>query len=152
MLAARSQAPSFSGRVEQPWGVREGGPPAPHRPRLLDAVREALRVRHYSRRTEHAYVGWIRRYILFHGKRHPAQMGAAEVSRFLSSLAVEGRVSASTQNQALAALLVLYGQVLGVQLPWLDELVRAARPARLPVVLSRDEVRGVLLALHGTPG
>src|SRR5439155_427834 len=93
----------------------------------------------------------IRRYIVFHAKRHPAEMGAAEVSRFLSSLAVEGRVSASTQNQALAALLFLYGPVLGVELPWLDELVRAVRPERLPVVLSRDEVRAVLLVLRGTP-
>src|SRR5438874_274602 len=85
-----------------------------------------------------------------HAKRHPAEMGAAEVSRFLSSLAVEGRVSASTQNQALAALLFLYGPVLGVELPWLDDLVRAVRPERLAVVLSRDEVRAVLLALRGT--
>ncbi len=110
-----------------------------------------LRVRHYSRRTERAYVGWIRRYVLFHGKRHPAEMGAQEVSRFLSWLAVEGRVSASTQNQALAALLFLYGPVLGVELPWLDELARAACSPRLPVVLSRDEVRAVLLAMHGIP-
>ena len=134
-----------------PPGVAEGGPPAPRRPRLLDGVRDALRVRHYSRRTEHAYVGWIRRYILFHGKRHPADMGAEEVSRFLSSLAVEGRVAASTQNQALAALLFLYGPVLGVELPWLDGMVRAARPPRLPVVLSREEVRAVLVAMHGVP-
>lgn len=82
-------------------------------PRLLDRVRDALRVHHYSRRTERAYVAWIRRYILFHGKRHPAEMGAEEVSRFLTALAVEARVSASTQNQALAALLFLYAQVLG---------------------------------------
>ena len=128
--------------------VSEGSALVPRRPRLLDTVRDALRLRHYSRRTERAYVGWIRRYILFHAKRHPAEMGATEVSRFLSSLAVEGRVSASTQNQALAALLFLYGPVPGVDLPWLDDLVRAVRPARLPVVLSRDEVRvvmGVLL-------
>ena len=131
--------------------VSEGSALVPRRPRLLDTVRDALRLRHYSRRTERAYVGWIQRYILFHAKRHPAEMGATGVSRFLSSLAVEGRVSASTQNQALAALLFLYGPVLGVDLPWLDDLVRAVQPARLPVVLSRDEVRVVLLALRGMP-
>lgn len=120
-------------------------------PRLLDRVRDALRVHHYSRRTERAYVAWIRRYILFHGKRHPAEMGAEEVSRFLTALAVEARVSASTQNQALAALLFLYAQVLGNRLPWLDDLVRATRPRRLPVVLSRDEVRAILERLDGTP-
>jgi integron integrase len=124
------------------------GPP---KPRLLDAVREAIRLRHYSRRTQDAYVAWIRRYVLFHGKRHPADMGAEEVTRFLSSLAVCGRVSASTQNQALAALLFLYGRVLGIDLPWLGNLVRAARPQRLPAVLSREEVRAVLIALRGTP-
>jgi integron integrase len=110
-----------------------------------------VRLRHYSRRTEEAYVGWTRRYILFHGKKHPAGMGAEEVTRFLSWLAVEGKVSASTQNQALAALLFLYGEVLEVNLPWLADLVRASRPERLPVVLSREEVRAVLLALRGTP-
>src|SRR5439155_3249878 len=130
--------------------VSEGAGLVPRKPRLLDTVSDALRVRHYSRRTERAYVGWIRRYIVFHAKRHPAEMGAAEVSAFLSSLAVEGRVSASTQNQALAALLFLYGPVPGVELAWLDDLVRAARPHRLPVVLSRDEVRAVLHALRGT--
>ena len=137
MLAATSESGWLSGRLERPWGVAEAGPPVPRRPRLLDVVREALRVRHYSRRTERAYVGWIRRYVLVHGKRHPAEMGAQEVSRFLSWLAVEGRVTASTQNQALAALLFLYGPVLGVELPWLDERARAACPPRLPVVLSR---------------
>ena len=148
MWAVTSEAPGVSGRA---WYVSEGAGLVPRKPRLLDTVSDALRVRHYSRRTERAYVGWIRRYIVFHAKRHPAEMGAAEVSRFLSSLAVEGRVSASTQNQALAALLFLYGPVLGVELPWLDDLVRAVRPERLPVVLSRDEVRAVLLALRGTP-
>jgi len=123
----------------------------PGKPRLLDAVREAIRLRHYSRRTEKAYVGWIRRYILFHGKRHPRDMGAEEVTRFLSALAIDAKVSASTQNQALAALLFLYGQVLGADLPWLGEMVRAGRSQRLPVVLSREEVRAVLVALRGTP-
>jgi integron integrase len=150
MWGATSDAACVSGPLTRAGYVGEGAGIATREPRLLDAVREALRVRHYSRRTERAYVGWIRRYILFHGKRHPTDMGAEEVTRFLSSLAVEGRVSSSTQNQALSALLFLYGPVLGVELPWLDELVRAARPQRLPVVLSRDEVRAVLLALRGT--
>jgi hypothetical protein len=96
-------------------------PPQSPKPRLLDRVREAIRLRHGSRSTEKAYVGWIRRYILFHGKRHPAEMGAAEVTRFLSSLAIDGRVAASTQNQALAALLFLYRHVLQQDLPWLDD-------------------------------
>src|SRR5436853_247094 len=102
------------------------------RPRLLDQVRNALRLRHYSRRTERAYVGWIRRFILFHGKRHPREMGAEEVTRFLSALATERSVSASTQNHALAALLFLYGEVLELRLPWLNEIVRASRPRHLP--------------------
>ena len=114
MWAVTCEAAGVSGRA---WYVSEGAGLVPRKPRLLDTVRDALRLRHYSRRTERAYVGWIRRYIVFHAKRHPAEMGAAEVSRFLSSLAVEGRVSASTQNQALAALLFLYGPVLGVELP-----------------------------------
>jgi hypothetical protein len=114
-----------SGPLAGGWCVAEGN--VPRKPRLLDAVREAIRFRHYSRQTEKAYVGWIRRYILLHGKRHPAAMGPDEVSRFLSSLAVERNVSPSTQNQALAALLFLYGQVRRIDLPWLTELVRTAR-------------------------
>ncbi len=93
------------------------------RPRLLDRVREAIRLRHYSRRTEKAYVHWTRRFVLFHNKRHPEQMGGPEVTAFLSSLASDEHVAASTQNQALAALLFLYRHVLGVELPWLDEMV-----------------------------
>src|SRR5207249_9432925 len=120
-------------------------------PRLLDRVREANRLRHGSRSTEKSYIGWIRRFILFHGKRHPAEMGAAEVTRFLSSLAVEGQVAASTQNQALSALLFLYRDVLELDLPWLDGVVRAKRPERLPVVLARKEVRAVLRQLDGVP-
>ena len=111
--------------------------------------REAIRTRHLSPRTEEAYVFWIRRYVLFHGKRHPAELGGAEVTRFLSHLAVAARVSASTQNQALSALLFLYRRVLHIDLPWLEGLVRAKRPARLPVVLSRDEVAAVLAHLDG---
>jgi len=147
--------PLTSGSIDRCWRIAEspGEPPRVplSRPRLLDQVREALRLRHYSRRTERAYVAWMRRYILFHGKRHPAEMGGEEVTRFLSSLAVDRKVSASTQNQALAALLFLYVQVLGVRLPWLDDIVRASRPRRLPVVLSRAEIRAVLERLDGAP-
>jgi len=113
-------------------------------PRLLDRVRTALRVRHMSPRTETSYVSWIRRFILFHGKRHPDEMGATEIMAFLSDLATRRRVSASTQNQALAALLFLYRVVLDRDVPWLDDLVRAKRPVHLPTVLSRDEVRTVI--------
>jgi integron integrase len=131
--------------------VRETSPTGPRPPKLLDRVREANRLRHGSRSTEKAYVRWIRRYILFHGKRHPAEMGAPEVTRFLSSLAVQGKVAASTQNQALSALLFLYRHVLHQELPWLDEVARAKRPKHLPIVLTRDEVRAVIAELHGTP-
>ena len=110
--------------------VREAGRPDTPKPRLLDRVRAAVRLRHYSRRTEKAYVAWIRRYVVFHGKRHPADMGAAELTRFLSSLAVDGRVAASTQNQALSALLFLYRAVLDIDVPWLDGM--------LPSVIKRD--------------
>jgi integron integrase len=124
-----------------------GDPP----PKLLDQVRSALRTRHYSIRTEDAYVGWIRRFILHHGKRHPKEMGTAEVVAFLSDLALRGRVAASTQNQALSALLFLYRVILRRELEDLDATVRASTPRRLPVVLDRDEVRSVLDRLHGTP-
>jgi integron integrase len=137
------------GRV--PWVCQEGGPPEPPKPRFLDRVRHAIETRHYSRRTEKAYVHWTKRYILFHGKRHPAEMGAAEVAAFLTSLAVQRKVAASTQNQALSALLFLYREVLGVELPWLDDVIRAKRPVHLPVVLTRDEVRTVLQRLDGVP-
>lgn len=112
--------------------------------RLVELLRGAIRARHYSHRTEKAYWYWIRYYVHFHGKRHPAQMGAAEVTAFLSWLAAERNVAAATQNQALSALLFLYKEVLGVQLPWLGELVRAQRPVRLPAVLSEGEVRRLL--------
>lgn len=121
----------------------------PHKPRLLDQVRHAIRVRHYSIRTEEAYVGWIRRFILFHHKRHPVDLTVADISRFLTSLAVERQVGASTQNQALAALLFLYRDVLGRDPGWLDGIVRARRPKRLPIVLSRLEVDRLLGALNG---
>src|SRR6185312_6018166 len=99
--------------------------------------RARLRFKHYSLRTEQAYIGWIRRFILANGKRHPREMGADEVERFLSDLAVRRAVAASTQNQALSALLFLYREVLGIDLPWMENVVRAKRPRRLPVVLSQ---------------
>jgi integron integrase len=120
------------------------------RPRLLPAVRRAIRTRHFSRRTEAAYVGWVRRFVHFAGLRHPRGLGDADVRRFLSALAVEGGVSASTQNQARAALCFLYRDVLGAPLGALGEgVVRAKRPERLPVVLRRDEVRAILTHLDG---
>ena len=124
----------------------------PRPPKLLERMRIHLRTRHYSIRTEEAYIDWVRRFILFHGKRHPGDMGAAEVEAFLSHLAVERHVSASTQNQAKAALLYLYKQVLEIDLPWLNEVVQAKRPKRLPVVLTPTEVRELLLHMDGTTG
>ena len=123
---------------------------APKR-RLLDRVRDAVRARHYSRRTEEAYVVWIRRYILFQGKRHPAEMGAGEITQFLTDLAVRRKVAASTQNQALSELLFLYREVLGQEIPWLEDVVRAKRARRLPVVLTRDETRAILDQLRSVP-
>ncbi|MGH7556958.1 MAG: integron integrase [Gemmatimonadota bacterium] len=124
---------------------------APKSARLLDQVRAAIRVHGYSRRTEKAYVGWIRRFVRFHGMCHPTRLGEAEVSAFLTHLAVNRKVSASTQNQALSAILFLYRKVLKIELGWLDGLVHARRPARLPVVLTHPEVAAILECLHGTP-
>ncbi len=121
-------------------------------PKLLDQVRDRIRRKHYSLRTEEAYVHWIRRYIFFHNKRHPRELGAAEVEKFLTHLAVAGRVSASTQNQAKSALLFLYKEVLAQALPWLDNIESAQRPKRLPVVLTTDEVEALLARVHGTVG
>ncbi|MBX6315418.1 MAG: integron integrase [Isosphaeraceae bacterium] len=118
-------------------------------PKLLDQVRDAARTLHYSIRTEEAYVRWVRKFILFHGKRHPMEMGEAEVGAFLTHLAVEWEVAASTQNQALSALLFLYREVLKRPLAWVDNMVRAKKPERLPVVLTREEVRAVLDGLEG---
>jgi integron integrase len=118
--------------------------------RLIDRLREEIRRRNYSRRTEQTYWYWMRYFIFFHGKRHPAEMGAAEVTAFLSWLATERNVAAATQNQALSALLFLYKHVLGQSLPWLDELVRAQRPVRLPTVLTEGEVRRLLETLSGS--
>ncbi len=119
-------------------------------PKLLDLVRGKIRLKHYSIRTEQAYVDWIKRYILHFDKRHPKDLGADEVEAFLTHLAVVGKVSASTQNQAKSALLFLYKEVLGQSLPWLDKVERAKVPKRLPVVLSQAEVQKVLSHLDGT--
>lgn len=118
-------------------------------PKLLDRVRAAMRARHYSPRTEDTYVNWIKRFIFFHDKRHPASMGADEVNAFASSLAVDGHVSAATQNQALSAILFLYRYVLGDPLPWIDDVVRAQRSERVPVVMTPDEVRAVIESMSG---
>lgn len=132
-------------------GVKGGAaaPGAPRGPRLLDDVRGRLRFKHYSLRTEQAYVGWIRRFILANGKRHPREMGPLEVEQFLSNLAVQGAVAASTQNQALSALLFLYREVLAIKLPWMENVVRAKGSRRLPVVLSKGEVALLLRNLSG---
>jgi integron integrase len=121
-------------------------------PRLLDQLRDRIRLKHYSIRTEQVYAEWVRRFVLFNGKRHPRELGQAEVEAFLTHLAVAGRVAASTQNQAKSALLFLYKEVLRAELPWLDGVQSAKRPARLPVVLTRAEVRSVLVRTSGTPG
>ena len=121
----------------------------PKAPRLLDRVREAIARRHYSPRTEEAYVHWIKRFIYFSGRRHPAGLGAAEVTAFLNHLARERTVAAATQNQALSALVFLYREVLGAPLPWLDKLDRVSRPARVPTVLSPEEVQRLLAAMRG---
>lgn len=121
-------------------------------PKLLDQLRDRLRLKHYSLRTEVQYVQWVRRFILFHDKRHPREMGVKELEAFLTHLAVKGKVAAATQNQALSALLFLYREVLEMPLPWLDDVVRAKRSARLPVVLTRNEVHAVLARMDGTQG
>lgn len=128
----------------------DGHAQSPAAPRLLDQMRDAIRTRHYSIRTEESYLQWVRRFILFSGKRHPADMGAPELEAFLTYLAVERNVAASTQNQALSAILFLYRDVLDVDLPWLDGVTRAKKPQRLPVVLTPDEVRQVLARMEGT--
>ncbi len=119
------------------------------KPRLLEEVRRRLRVKHYSLRTEGAYIGWIKRFVAANGRRHPRDLGVGEIEAFLSTLAVQGQVAASTQNQALSALLFLYREVLAIDLPWMENVVRAKRPRRLPVVLSRGEVQALLMRLDG---
>ena len=137
--------------MADPHDAPHGGEPPPP-PRLLDQLRAAIRVRHYSIRTEAAYVGWVRRYIHFHGLRHPREMGPAEVEAFLSALAQERQVSASTQAQARSALLFLYKEVLHVALPWLDEVVSARPSRRLPVVLTPGEAAALLGQMSGVTG
>ena len=123
--------------------------PQPGQPKLLYRVRARCRLRHLAINTENTDVAWIRRYILFHNKRHPLEMGAPEVTGFLTHLAVEGHVAASTQNQALSALLFLYREVLEREFGWLDEVVRAKKPKRLPVVFTPDEAMAVIQELQG---
>jgi integron integrase len=124
--------------------------PNANKPKLLDHVREVIRRKHYSIRTEQAYCDWIKRFILFHDKRHPAEMADLEITQFLTHLAVNQNVAAATQNQALSALLFLYREVLEQEIGWLDRVERAKKPARLPVVLTRAEVREIFSHLHGT--
>ena len=128
-------------QARHPYGSRH--------PRLLDQVREVIRIKRYSIRTEEAYVQWIKRFILFHDKRHPRDMGPEEIRQFLTHLAMTRRVAASTQNQALSAILFLYKSVLQQDIGWIDEIVWAKKPKRLPVVLTREEVKTVLQRLSG---
>jgi integrase len=124
--------------------------PPQNKPKLLDEVRNVIRRKHFSIRTEQTYVDWVRRFILFHNKRHPREMAETEITAFLTHLARDGRVAASTQNQALSALLFLYKEVLKQDIGWLQGVERAKRPSRLPVVLTRDEVRRIFAHMHGT--
>jgi integron integrase len=135
--------------AEDENGVISGGGEGSSELRLMERVRRRLRAKHYSFRTEKTYLQWIRRFILDNGKRHPKKMGGAEVEAFLSVLATRGKVAASTQNQALSAILFLYREVLGQQLPWMENVIRAKRPQRLPVVLSVPEVEQLLARVHG---
>ncbi len=128
---------------------RAATPVSPARPKLLDQLSEALRSRHYSRRTEQTYCHWVKRYVHFHNLRHPADMGEPEINAFLTHLAVHEKVAASTQNQALSALLSLYRHVFGREVGDLGEVIRARKPKRLPVVMTRDEVKAVLANLSG---
>ena len=146
---AQGASPSGSSPSESP---RPAPRASSRTPKLLDRFRRELRVRGYSPRTAETYEHWLRRFLSFHHMRPPREMGAEEVSAFLSHLATDEGVAAASQNQALAALLFLYKKVLGQELPWMDEVVRAKRPAHLPVVLSRPEVEAVLSALQGPPG
>lgn len=128
-------------------GIRPPLPPG--KPKLLTLVRETIRRKHYSIRTEETYVDWIKRYIFFHKKRHPADMNEREIEQFLNYLAVQREVAASTQNQALSALIFLYREVLDKEIGWMDQLERAKRPERLPLVLTETEARNVLAQLDG---
>jgi len=147
-------APGGAGERRPTGGASEGGGLRGRRggPRLLDRMRAELAARRASPRTVEAYVGWVRRFVRFHGLRHPRELGAAEITEFLNDLALRREVAASTQNQALGALVFLYRRVLGLAMPELAELVRARKPRRLPVVLTREEVARVLACMRGTEG
>jgi len=119
-------------------------------PRLLDQVSDVMRYKHYSRRTEQSYIHWIRRYIFFHNKKHPKDMGKDEIVRFLTHLAVDRQVSPSTQNLALSSILFLYKEVLKIELPWIDNFERAKRSKHIPVVFTRDEIKRLLAQFDGT--
>lgn len=138
--------------IEANATCQQDTPQVSAKPRLLDQVRQVIRVKHYSLRTEKTYISWVTQFIRWSGMRHPSDMGAPEVEAFLSMLANQRDVAGSTQNQALAALLFLYKQVLGIDLPWLDGITRAKKPARLPVVLSPAEVAAVLGNTKGVNG
>ena len=144
-LASQKEGEYTDTMSDNSSGAAAGG-----KPKLLDQVRAALRVRHYSLRTEQAYTEWIRRFILFHHRRHPTELGAPEVGAFLTHLAVGRQVASSTQNQALSALLFLYREVLKVPLGWLEEFTPAKRPERVPVVLTREEITQLLGEMEGT--
>jgi integron integrase len=131
--------------------VLETEPGRPGQPGLFAVAQEKMRTRHLALRTEQVYLQWLRRYVLFHKRRHPRELGAPEVEQFLTHLAVHRKVGAATQNQAMQALLFLYRHVLGIELPWLDNVTRASQPKRLPAVLTRAEVRALLTQLEGTP-
>jgi site-specific recombinase XerD len=124
-------------------------PSSPQSPRLLDQVRQSARLKHFSPKTEKAYLHYIHEFILFHNKRHPLEMGAPEIRAYLSHLAIDKNVAASTQNVALSALLFLYKQVLAVALPYIDNIERARRPSRLPVVFTQSEVKVILANMGG---
>lgn len=143
----KERKPGKHGAAMKP--IRACPPENSRPPKLLDQMREALRSRHYSRRTEQTYCQWVKRFIFFHKVRHPVEMGGAEINAFLTHLAVKEKVSASTQNQALSALLFLYRHVLGREVGDLGEVIRARKPKRLPVVMNRDEVKAVLANLTG---
>ncbi len=134
-----------------PYGKAQAPLAAAPKPKLLDQVRQAIRAFHYSKRTEKTYVDWIKRFIFFHGKRHPLEMDEPEINHFLTDLAVNKKVSASTQNQALSAILFLYQHVLEKELQWINPAVRAKKPKRLPVVLNHEEVKSILDLMDGAP-
>src|SRR3990172_4627668 len=145
MAGPNTQAPIYRGDTARVAAINPT--PTSPKPKMLDQVRQAIRTRHYSPRTEETYVHWIKRFIFFHNKRHPAEMAEKEIAQFLSSLASDSHVSASTQNQALNAILFLYREVLRKDIGYVDGVIRAKRPHRLPVVLTRQEVKSILSAL-----